>query len=445
MEVVERPSFPRATRRTILLATLVFLALASALACFRVAHDVPSVAAARAGIAGPFAAWLGVPVRAVALSAWLGAWALSIVAAFAVRDTPRTARIARTAPIDAHPPTATPARFALLWRAAPWLAALSVLVLLGIALRAHAAAWSPWDIDEPWAFPSTGTLFDDGHDALVHPPLYRALVLGWGALAGWTTHAPRWLIRLPSLVSGSLALALIATLALPRPSPRALLAVLLATVATVAIAVSALARPYGLATLAVVLVVAIVLDAAHRRLTPLEAALCVLSVSLAAWTDLIAGLVALLALAVCCATDARAGRTRDAAVLALCAAIPALPLAPGVLRAWRTGIDPASSTIAGPLPDLLPDAHPLAATYDLLAATAAPLPPLAALVLLSALLLLAWTRGARAPAVLLALACAVPLILAQLVALRARHLAWLPLLACAVLAILPPPLPKRAP
>jgi hypothetical protein len=426
-------------RRWILWVVLAALAFGAALACARVVREPTPVAGASAGIVEPFAALAGMSVHAVSLGAWCLAPLLALIAALAVRGREP----------DPHTMTIAQPRvsrwFAVLGRAGPWIAWLTVVVILGIALRVHAAAWSLWDIDEPWAFPSVASLFDDSHDALVHPPLYRALALGWDALVGWTLRSPRWLLRLPSVVCGGLALSLVGWLALPRASPRAALALALASVATATVEVSALARPYGAATLAVALVVVLVLDADARRFTPFEAALCVLAAALASWLDLVAGLAVFLVLALRCAAELRAGRWRDAAALLACASIPALPLVPGALVAWRVGIDPASSPLPGVLPDLQPAAAmSLAArSSELFGALSHPLPALAALALLCALILVASHRRAYRHVAMLVLLCALPLALLPFVELRARNLAWLPLVAAAVLATMPSPLPKR--
>ena len=424
-------------RRAILVAGLVALASGTAIAALRVAHDIPASNVAPGGIVAPFAAWLAVSSRAVSLAAWLGAALLALVVAAASRTADAG---------HAGAAWATPTRYAWLWRTRPWQAVLSLVVLLGVLARTHVAAWSRWDIDEPWAFPSSGTLFDDSHDALVHPPLYRALALGWDELIGWTLHEARWLLRLPSLVAGCVALALLAWLALPRPSPRATIGVLLGAVASAAIAASGLARPYALASLAVMLVVVVLLDSFARPLSPFEGAICVFATTVAAWTDLIAGVAVCLAIGTRCVVDLRAGRSRFAVLFAGCAALPLVPLLPGAWLAWRTGIDPATSLVPGALPDLLPapDSSFVSRAYVLLGALSEPFPAPSAVVALCALVGVAWYRRARAPATLLALLCALPLALLPSIELRARHFAWLPLVAAAVLVVVPQPLPKRA-
>ncbi len=429
-----------ALRRALLLTVLVALAAGTALAAWRVAVETALADTAHVGLVGPCAAALAQRPSRVVLFAWLAAWGLGLVAAL-------VARAHRESTVERPPPAPTaPAWLAGVCRARPWAVVVGVLVSLGVAWRAQGAARVLWDIDEPWAFPTSGSVLDDSHDALVHPPLYRALAHGWGALSGWTFDAPRWLIRLPSCVAGTLALALLAWLALARPSLRALAALSFVCVAGAPVAASVLARPYGVATLLVTLVAVLVFDAGARRFTPLEAALCVLATSLAAWTDLVAGLAALLLLAARLVLDAPAAHRRETAVFALCAGLPSLPLLPGALLAWRTGIDPASSTIPGVLPDLRPTVALSYAmrVYELLAELSAPLPPWLGLFGLCALLAVAWRRGARTPAAALALLAALPLTLLPFIALRARHFAWLPLIAVAVLVTMPSALPKRA-
>ena len=429
-----------AVRRALLVVVLFALAAGTALAAWRVAIETPLADTAHVGTVGPAAAALAMRPSRVVLLAWLAAWGLGLVAAL-------VARARRESTLERTPPSQpAPAWFAPVWRARPWAVVVGVLVSLGVAWRAQSAARVLWDIDEPWAFPTRGSVLDDSHDALVHPPLYRALAHGWGALSGWTLDAPRWLIRLPSCVAGALALALLAWLALSRPSLRALAGLTLACVAGAPVAASVLARPYGAATLLVTLVAVLVFDAGARRFTPLEAALCVLAISLAAWTDLLAGVAALLLLAARIVVAAPAAHRRETAVFALCAALPSLPLVPGALLAWRTGIDPTSSAITGVLPDLRPTVGLSYATraHELLAELSAPLPPSLALFGLCALLVVAWRRGARTPTAALAVAAALPLTLLPFIALRARHFAWLPLIAAAVLVTMPSRLPKRA-
>lgn len=427
-------------RRALLVTVLVALAAGAVLAAWRVAFETPLADTARVGIVGPAAAALDLRPSSVVLLAWLAAWGLGLVAALVAR-----AHRESTAERTSASPTGV-VWFAPVWLARQWPVVVGVVVSFGVAWRAQSAARVLWDIDEPWAFPTSGSVLDDSHDALVHPPLHRALAHGWGALSGWTFDAPRWLIRLPSCVAGALALALLAWLALARPSLRALAALSFVCVAGAPVAASVLARPYGVATLLVTLVAVLVFDAGARRFTPLEAALCVLATSLAAWTDLVAGLAALLLLAARLVLDAPAAHRRETAVFALCAGLPSLPLLPGARLAWRTGIDPASSTIPGVLPDLRPTVALSYAmrVYELLAELSAPLPPWLGLFGLCALLAVAWRRGARTPAAALALLAALPLTLLPFIALRARHLAWLPLIAVAVLVTMPSALPKRA-
>ncbi len=406
------PVAPRARRDGVSSAvavTLIALVAALALAGARVAVDPRTFCGDAAGVVGPGAAALGLAPQTLTLAAWLGALALAGVAAWVhararecICDT--TACSLQEKPLrdaDAAAPTSRIARAAR-------LGVLAALVA-GAALRVRDAVRGPWDIDEPWAYPTRASLFDDSHDALVHPPLGRALFEGWCALAGWAPGASRGLLRAPSALFGTLALALVAGLCAQRLARTVrpawwgaapLAAALFAALAPGAREAAALARPYALATLPVVLLVVVVLDADGRRLTPREAAAAALSAALATWADLPAGLFAALVLGARAAQDAASGRMREALSLVAGAGLPALPLVPGALRAAWLGIDPARSPIAGPIPDLRPLAQTslLARAAPLAEALLRPLPASATLVALAFVLGVALRRGRRLPA-----------------------------------------------
>jgi hypothetical protein len=430
--------------------TLCAVVPALGLAAARVVVDPHAVHGDAAGLVGPGAALLGLAPQHLTLVAWLVALVLAWLAAWSSPRAQYCSRDAVASPCEEGFGTpvassSTPTRITALF--------VIAMGLTGFVLRVRDVFVAGWDVDEPWAQPSRASLFDDSHDALVHPPLGRALFEGWGALVGWLPGDAPALLRAPSLFFGALTLALLALFALRCVTPTrtsaaiAGLALFAAAFSPAAREVTAFARPYALASFLVVALVVLVLDAHGRRLTPAEAAAIALAASLVWFVDLPAGLFAAFVIVARALHDVAFRRARDAASLVAASTLPALPLVPGALRAAALGIDPTRSPIAGPIPDL----RPLAETPWLLRAASLgealvqPLPAWAALLAFTALVAALLRRRAYLPVTFAALAAALPLALAQVVALRARNVAWVPLVLCAALVALARPLLPPAP
>jgi hypothetical protein len=432
-----------------LAATLATLTLAAA----RVAVDPRTFRGDFAGVLGPGAALLGVAPQTLTLVAWLAALGLAALAAFHARAGFRHPIAVATQRRDEEPGLAAV-------DGAPFFAAsrlashaLLTVCVAGLALRVHDALRTGWDIDEPWAEPSRASLFDDSHDALIHPPLGRALFEGWGAVVGWNPGDAPALLRAPSTLFGALTLGLVALFARRRvpharaPAALAGLALLGAALSPPAREVACLARPYALATFLVLALVVLVFDAHGRRFAPAEAAAAALAASLAWFVDLPAGLFAALVVLLRALHDLADGRMRGAGALVAASALPALPLLPGAWRAVTLGIDPTHSPIAGPIPDLRPlaDTPGLARAASLTQALVHSLPAWSVLLALPVIVVALLRRRAYLPGFVAALAAALPLALLPFVALRARNVAWAPLVVCAALATLARPLLPRAP
>jgi hypothetical protein len=443
-----RPASPLAA------LTLVGLIAGLSLASSRIASDPRVFQGDRAGLVGPGAALLGVSPQTLTLAAWLVALALAALAAWMFAHAhDRSPDAVASEWRNEHPaPSATdPVSFPHDTRGA----ALSVIVacLVGVALRVRDVLHAGWDLDEPWAQPSRASLFDDSHDALIHPPFGRALFEGWGALVGWAPGDAVSLLRAPSLFFGTATLAFLALFAWRRlassrsSAAPAGLALLAAALSPAAREVATLARPYALAAFLVVALVVVVVDAQGRRLTSAEAAAAALAASLAWFVDLPAGLFAALVVVVRGVHDLAAHRVREALTFVAASIVPALPLLPGALRAVALGVDPSRSPIAGPIPDLRPlaDTSWLSRAASLMDALAHPFPAWTAPLVLGGVVAALLRRRAYLPASFAALAAALPLALAQVVALRARNVAWVPLVVCAIVASLARPLLPRAP
>ncbi len=450
-------TLPRASRppaSSLASITLVALVPALGLASARIAVDPRVFPGDRAGLVGPGAAALGVSPQSLTLAAWLVALVLAALAAWTYARTSERNSNAVASNVRVETPASTVAHAAPSSRHTriAWLSVIAVCIA-GFALRMRDVLHAGWDVDEPWAQPSRASLFDDSHDALVHPPFGRALFEGWGALVGWTPGDAPALLRAPSLFFGTVTLALLALFARRRLAPTRVsaafagLALVAAAFSPAAREVIALARPYALASFLVVALVVLVLDAHGRRLAPAEAAAASLAASLAWFVDLPAGLFAAFVIVARALHDVASRRARDAASLVAASTLPALPLVPGAVRAVALGIDPTQSPIAGPIPDLRPlaDASWLSRAASLGEALVHPLPAWAALLAFTALVAALLRRRAYLPATFAALAAALPLVLVQLVALRTRNVAWAPLVLCAALAALARPLPAPAP
>ncbi|MCA9606405.1 MAG: hypothetical protein KC619_12450, partial [Myxococcales bacterium] len=167
-------------------------------------------------------------------------------------------------------------------------------------------------------------LFSEGHDAWLHPPLFRALGTAWVELVGWRPGGSALLLRAPTVVVSALAaaFALAAGHRLARGAATYRIAHVALLVAPPFVGATVLARPYSL----VALLTAVSLwSIASRR-----GALAVAAAGLALWADPIGG--ALLALFVIAhlLTD---GPRHRVAVALLALSLFAAPLIEGVAEA----------------------------------------------------------------------------------------------------------------
>ena len=212
------------------------------------------------------------------------------------------------------------------------------LVVLGVALRLWLAHSLPIESDE--LAPSLQTqLFDSGHDAWLHPPVFRALQIGWLRLIGWGEGGAAFAFRAPSLFFGIGALVMMA-LALRRERPILREVVLVALTFGPDLATNAVrARPYALALFLSAVAIAAVWDrTSWPRARGLRAFVAVVAIGLLFFTDLLFGFALTAALGALALF--RSGSVRRARVIAgatvLAGALWAVPLAPGAYEALRT-------------------------------------------------------------------------------------------------------------
>ncbi len=242
-------------------------------------------------------------------------------------------------------PSATPAVHA-------WIGWL--ILAGGLIARVVVAAVSSLDTDESCAVPPEGPLrmFTTEHDALVHPPLPRAVYHTWSDWIGWGDQSAEWLLRVPSLLAACAALALVTTIVVRagktqwRWLPLAVLSFEPQLVRD-----SVLARPYSLACLFVVCTLYCVWPqpSSSRIQNGIRWGLAVFAASLAAWADVLAGAAALGGIVIAC-LQSRPQVHRFAALAA--AGVGLYALAPGILDAVATGITPA---VPDGMPNLRPD------------------------------------------------------------------------------------------
>lgn len=415
---------------------------------WRVSEPVP---VARLGVVGPAAAALGVsPSRLTLLTFAVGL--LTLLALTLLEPAPAPAP-----PEDDEPPRGR----GRVWR----LVALAGLVALGLLLRAWALQTAAFDGDEVWARAARVPVFDDDHDAWVHPPLYRLLQFHWAAYWGARGEPSLALLRTPAAMASGLAALLIASFAARARADWFGVAAVAGFALSPALATATvLARPYGLATL----LCALALLAAFARRP--RWSIAVTSAGALAWCDLVFGAVTAVAVAVAAASwYARVGRhgrhdRRARALAGLAALSLALwwaPLVGGAARAVaeqrapnitaREGaaddapplqpVHKAMSVTSGTAepsararPDLRPQTRGPARVAQTLAASAWGLRPGGALgaclgVLVTlAVAALCWRRRRVASLVALALALLFALVLGALVELRLRNLLFAPTL-----------------
>lgn len=369
------------------------------------------------GLLGAAASALGIPVsRAAVIGLLVGACGAAAAAWWFGRTrsapAPSRARVRRVVAI----------------------AALAIAVV-GAGLRVRAAAQLPPDGDEKWALAETHSIVTADHDAWVHPPVFRAVQQRWAQTAKLAQGCDPLRMRAVSLLASIASVLLLAAIVAALRSAWALVPLVTIAWAPGVIENGVLARPYALASLCVAIVAAIAWWPSRRE-GALRPFVALLAAGLAIWTDLVMGIVAGMLVA---AMIAKApGRARVAMILSL--ALWAAPLVPGALEATRSQVHPVqSSSREGP--DLRQRRGPFERTASALAfgATGLPRRPegetmLAAIGL--ALLVAPMALARRTPTfpatIVLPASALLVLLLAGELALRPRHLLFLPHLTAIV-------------
>ena len=232
--------------------------------------------------------------------------------------------------------------------------AIGFLILLGgLISRGLTAGSMPLDTDESCAMPPSGALqiFTNEHDAVVHPPLARAVFHSWSSFSGWTNESPEWLLRVPSLFAAAVTLLLVTLLVIRAGNShiRWLPLVMVAFESSV-VRTSAMARPYSLACLFVACTIFCTWrpPGGNRIENGLRWGLATVAATLAAWLDVIAGAAAIGAIAIACIQPTF--RWHRLVVLGA-AGLGLYALAPGLVNAMENGIAPL-------VPDGMPDLRP---------------------------------------------------------------------------------------
>ncbi len=268
------------------------------------------------------------------------------------------------APAPSNPPTAE-AKTAALGRSSSRsrsrgrFVTYGLLVLVfavGAWLRLRAATDLPLDNDEQWAFPSRASIVADDHDAWVHPPMHRALQQAWTRTIHWREGASLLRLRGISLGASLATLAILCAYVGRKAAPLAAISVLGIALAPAVISASVLARPYALAAIAVVLAGVALFPPRAGPPTRLGWFLAILSVTLAAWTDLVAGIAGIVILVLAVGQSVLKLRLRavGSAILSLGATMVfCVALVPGAIAARHEQVLPMQADgHAGP--DLRP-------------------------------------------------------------------------------------------
>ncbi len=277
--------------------------------------------------------------------AWLGlAACLSVVVAWLVAAKER-------------PGAGSPARAARAARATPVSLIGWSFIAAGAASRVFAASTTKLDGDEAsWALPRAASdalsIFASDHDALIHPPLFRAVQHGWADFIGWSVDSPVWLLRVPALVASIVTLALVVSVVAQASTTRwRWLPLLVIALQPDLVDGSILARPYALSALfvSVVIYCTWVERTTAGLVTSARWALAMFAAVLAGWTDLLAGLAALGVLAIACVQP----RLRVVRLISLAVVVAGCALLlPGAVEAAITGVAPDG---IGPQPNLSPN------------------------------------------------------------------------------------------
>ncbi len=258
------------------------------------------------------------------------------------------------------------------WRLLPWL-----ILAAGALWRVTASTSLPFDVDERWAAPLASPVFNDDHDAWVHPPVFRSMQQIYTLLVGWSDGDPIWLLRLPSTLCGIAVLGLLAVAVrlLRRPGWAAVL-LAVAAFAPAVVKASVLARPYALASLLVVLVAFALWVRLPRgagggtgREVALRWLVALVAGGLAVWTDLVAGIAAVVLLAAGAAGAWRTWRLGPRVAVVAAVVLWCAPLVPGGLDAVQHQVLPSEDGLDAPSregPDLRPrHDSPVAAASEL--------------------------------------------------------------------------------
>ncbi|MCA9699349.1 MAG: hypothetical protein KC431_17625, partial [Myxococcales bacterium] len=235
------------------------------------------------------------------------------------------------------------------WIAGHAAICLATLVLALTWARVNMASYLPIDDDETWALRLRPTIFHEGHDPWVHPPLYHLLQQPWVAAVDGDLGDPL-LLRAPALLAGVLATAMIlAAVGARARRPARVWLWLLALPCTFAMQVGSdltLGRPYALATLLVTIVAVGLWPVAEGQLEATKLArarwwMILLAAGLAAWTDVVAGFAALALITVHLLARPRVERDGWAKIAVLLLALAWIaPLLPGMVEALHHHIDP---------------------------------------------------------------------------------------------------------
>ncbi len=218
-----------------------------------------------------------------------------------------------------------------------------------------AVVWRLWilgqstaDGDESWGAPLSHSIFDETHDAWVHPPLFHLVQQPWVRAIGWSPDQGLGLLRAPMLLAGVLALAILVIAMARRATPPAALLLALPCLFAPRFALaSQLARPYPLAAL-LVTIVAVCLWAAPAEgaeespgAARLRWSLILLAAGLATWTDILAGAVAGVLVFVR-VLEASADRRAylSGALACVLLVLVVVPFVPGILETLEHQIDP---------------------------------------------------------------------------------------------------------
>lgn len=228
------------------------------------------------------------------------------------------------------------------WR---WSTALALALLLAsVWLRVTTGIGRELDADESWGYPLGGSIFAENHDPWVHPPLFHLIQQPWIRSIGWQPGDSLLPLRAPMIGFGLLATSLvIVRVATWMRTPRLGLLALPCALAPALAQTLVLARPYALAAALVVMCALTLWPVSPARESAWTARarwwLALVCAGLAAWTDVIAGIAAVVLVLARLGSSPRGAWSAKLAVLVVLALWMA-PLIPGALMASTHHIDP---------------------------------------------------------------------------------------------------------